>query len=1130
MSKFVHLRVYSDYSLGSSAIRVKDLVRACLTHNFPALALTDKNNLFASLEYSMEAVKNGVQPIAGLDICVEYEKDVYGNVIIIAKDKIGYANILKLASNIFLKRSTSKQLSINFQELIELGKGLIILAGNPIDSVEKHLFGYRQQDTFKFLKQLAEIFKDRLYIEIIRKSQESEEDLAFEVAMIDYAYGNNIPLVATNYASFLNSSFYEAQDAMSCIANGRYLLEDNRPRLDPGFYLKSADEMEELFSDLPEAINNTIVIAKRCSVYSEGKPPLLPKFIQDEKISEAEVIREQAINGLKQRISKLSLSQELQKQYFDRLDFELSIINKMKYAGYFLIVSDFIRWSKEQGIPVGPGRGSGAGSIVAWALAITDLDPIKFGLLFERFLNPERVSMPDFDIDFCQERREEVIEYVKSKYGSDKVAQIITYGKLQARAVLRDVGRVLHMPYGVIDKICKMVPNNPANPVTLGEAITLDKELQKSKEADPEIEKLLNISLQLEGLNRHVSTHAAGVVIADRPIIEIVPLYLDDAAKMPAVQYSMKYAEAAGLIKFDFLGLKTLTVISWTTKLLKAKGVGIDLENLSLDDPQTYAMLSKGLTTGVFQFESAGMKEAIKRLKPDSIEDLIALGSLYRPGPMDNIPSYINRKHGLEQPEYLHPRMENCLRETYGIIVYQEQVMEIARELAGYTLGGADLLRRAMGKKIRSEMEAQREVFVQGCVANNIDRSKAQEIFDLIEKFASYGFNKSHAAAYAIISYQTGYLKANHTKEFLVASINSEIHDTDKINIFLQEAKKFNIPIVLPDINKSEAVFTVEGEAIRFGLGAIKNVGVSAVSKIIEERKCGEFKSIYDLVERCGKAALNRRMFEGLCKSGALDCLEENRNKVLHSVDMLLRYAHEYAIQKESTQVGLFSFDDADIDQKPQLENLEKWNTDEALQREFEAFGFYLSSHPLAPFGTKLKKLGVVESDTLEGMLSRSKGVKISLAGVITARKVKSSKRGKYAIMQISDRQGLVEISVFSEEMLHKYDDLLQIGNVIFVTADARVDESGLRIMVDSICQMGEALSRVNTVLSVLIKDQRVIEEVSSLVGPSGKKVSMALKLEGGEIISFSSSQPIYITPENEMRLRKISGVEVVEY
>lgn len=1130
MTNFVHLRVYSDYSLGSGSIKIKDLVKACVKYKFPAAALTDKNNLFGSLEYAMEAIKQGIQPIIGVDFYVDFGNKSYGSLLVIAKNDRGYKNLLELASIVYLERNENDQLCISFDDLIKLKAGLLILAANPIDSIERKHFDKNNgsDQIFTHLEQLKNGFDGSLYLELIRRDGETNADVSYEKLIIDYAYNHNIPLVATNYASFLNQDSHEAQDILSCITAGRYILEDNRTKLPQDFFLKSASEMQALFEDLPEALENTMNVARRCLVYSESRLPQLPSFFS-EGMSEEQAIKLQAHEGLKLRLSEVSYAVD-EDEYYKRLEFELSVINKMQFAGYFLIVSDFIKWSKNNDIPVGPGRGSGAGSIVAWVLQITDLDPIRFGLLFERFLNPDRVSMPDFDIDFCQDRREEVIEYVKNKYGSDRVAQIITFGKLQARAVLKDVGRVLQMSYGMIDKICKMVPNNPANPVTLAQAIELDKELKKSSEIDSEINKLLRISLQLEGLNRHVSTHAAGIVIADRPIIEIVPLYVDHSGKMPAAQYSMKYVEAAGLIKFDFLGLKTLTVISWTAKLLKAKGITIDVLKLPLDDQTTYKLLSDGLTTGVFQFESAGMKEAIKRLKPDSIEDLIALGSLYRPGPMDNIPSYIKRKHGYEQPVYMHPLLEPILRETYGIIVYQEQVMEIARSLAGYTLGNADLLRRAMGKKIRAEMEAQRENFINGCVANNITKKMANEIFALIEKFASYGFNKSHAAAYAIISYQTAYLKANYTVEFLIASIDSEIDDTDKIHLFIQEAKRFKIKVLLPDINKSQAMFTNENESIRFGLGAIKNVGVAAILKIIEERENGPFTDIFNFVERCGKGSLNRRMFENLVRSGALDCLDDNRNKLLNNIEILLKYSQRFNIEKEDNQCGLFDFSEPHFEHKPNLGSHEKFSLDENLKNEFEAFGFYLSSHPLETYAVKLSKIGVMESDKVE-YISSARGVKIKLAGVITSRKVKSSARGKFAFIQLSDRSGLVEVSIFNEELLYKNDALLQVGQIIFLTATAKADKSGLRIMVESLEDINEAFKSVNSSLLISIRNAEAIEKVSELVSSDGKPIALRLILENGSVVSFRSPSSSYsISLENESKLRKIPQISVTEY
>lgn len=1125
MTSFVHLRTYSDYSLGHSSIRVKDLVKYTNKHKSPAVALTDRNNLFASLEFAMDALKNGVQPIAGIDVCVRYDKDTFANLVLLASTDDGYKNLLNIASDIYLKKSRDLPIHIEFSALLANHEGLIALAANPVDSIERILFNEKSSNIFTYVEILHKAMGDRLYIELIRSTEESNADIAFENAVIDYAYSNNIPLIATNHASFISPESYEAQDVLSCITTGRYVLEENRPRAKKSFYLKTSEEMAELFHDIPEAIENTIVVAKRCHVCPESKPPLLPQF--STSVSEEEMIKNESYEGLKKRIDDL-LPQESHKEYFDRLDFELSVINKMKYAGYFLIVSDFIRWSKSQGIPVGPGRGSGAGSIVAWALEITDLDPIKYGLLFERFLNPDRVSMPDFDIDFCQDRREEVINYVKEKYGAERVAQIITYGKLQARAVLRDVGRVLQMPYGAIDRICKMVPNNPANPVTLKEAIDLDKELQQSRDTNEEIAKLLSISLQLEGLNRHVSTHAAGVVIADRPIKELAPLYKDDVDSMPAVQYSMKYAEAAGLVKFDFLGLKTLTVISWAQQLIREANPEFEINNVSIEDPITYALLSKGLTTGVFQFESAGMKEAIKRLKPDAIGDLIALGSLYRPGPMDNIPSYINRKHGLEQPEYLHPLMESILKETYGIIVYQEQVMEIARVLAGYTLGGADLLRRAMGKKIKAEMEAQRGDFISGCIANGIEKSKANEIFALIEKFASYGFNKSHAAAYAVISYQTAYLKANYTIEFLVASINSEIHDTDKINLFIEEAKKFGITVLPPDVNASKPLFSVEDGAIRFGLGAIKNVAYSTAEKIYEARKSeGQFADVYDFIERCGKAAVNRRALERLIKAGALDTIESNRCKLWKNSELLIRYSMDSNNDKNSNQASLFDFDDADAF-KPDLIDAQEWGNEELLQNEFESLGFFLSSHPLSAHALRLKKLGVLDSDKVEA-IAGPKATKIILAGVVTSRKVKSSKRGKYAFIQISDLKGLIEVSVFNEDLLYRSDDILQVGRQIVIHTEVKSEETGLRIIAENIQTIENALGHIQTSLTVLVHDASAISKVQELVSDSGKVVHLSLKLPTGEVIAFRGEKPIMIAPSNEDLLRSIPGISVSE-
>lgn len=1126
MKGFVHLRNYSDYSLGFSTIKTKDLVGFCKKQLMPAAALTDRNNLFGALEFAEDAIKSGIQPINGLELTLRYNSISF-TVLCLAKNEQGYVNLMYLSSQAFLERhSAQDQVVLDIEYLLKHSEGLVVLAAAPATSYEYLYFKAHGESDFSLIQRLHEVLADNLYIELIRSVSQTEVDFEYESKVLNFAAENNIPIVATNACAFASPNNHEAREALSCIIEGRYLdltADEVKPE---DFYLKSSEDMSKLFSDLPEAIDNTLVIARKCAYASPSRKPLLPKYFNDASTNEELAISQYAEAGLRKRISQLNYSID-EPFYFERLKFELSVINKMQYAGYFLIVSDFIKWSKENDIPVGPGRGSGAGSIVAWALQITDLDPIKFGLLFERFLNPDRVSMPDFDIDFCQERREEVIEYVQKRYGQNKVAQIITFGKLQARAVLRDVGRVIHMPYPAVDKICKMVPNNPANPVTLKQAIDLDKELQKSRDNDPQIEKLLEISLQLEGLNRHASTHAAGIVIADRPIVELVPLYKDFNAKMPAVQFSMKYAENAGLIKFDFLGLKTLTVISQAVKLIKEKGIDLDINAISLDDPKTYELLSRGDTAGVFQFESAGMRETIKKLKPDSIEDLIALGSLYRPGPMDNIPSYINRKHGLEKPEYLHPSMESILKETFGIIVYQEQVMEIARVVAGYSLGAADLLRRAMGKKIKAEMEAQRAHFVEGCLANSIDKQTANELFALIEKFASYGFNKSHAAAYAIISYQTAYLKANYPLEFFVASINLELHDSDKINLFLSDVRGFQIPILPPCLNHSQALFSVEGDAIRFGLGAIKNVGLAAISNVVEKRKAEGFKDLPDFLSKVSEKDLNKRLLEGLIKSGAFECFGHNRLSLLSSLEAILNFVNSKNSHSNSSQVGLFG----DIADEENLVIKDCLPPDGAslLSLEFEAFGFYLSKHPTELYTARLAKLGVSSLARVQARAS-SASQKHKIVGAITSRKVRSSKRGKYAFIQLSDPSGLMDVSIFNEDLLQRYDAEIKVGNLLFMSVDVRLDDNGFRAIADEIKTIEHALKYVDTRYIIHVDDKAALPHLKVLMGDVGKEVELTYKCPEGNVVIFRSNQmKLRIPEQNEGKLMTVAGIRVVE-
>jgi DNA polymerase-3 subunit alpha len=1110
VAKYINLRVYSDYSLGYGASKVKDIVKYAAYNNYPAVALTDNNNLFASLEFSTEASKSGVQPIIGVNLNVKY-LGVVATILLLAKDENGYQNLLKLSSNAYLNREHLEVPHVLLQEVLASSDGLLAIVGG-YDGLFYAAYQRQESEAIELLKQMHDSFADRLYLEIQRENGVIDQE--YETFVIDRAYELNIPLVATNPTAFLKPESSEAQDVVLCISNSRFVLESDRPKSNPFHYFRSHEEMVRLFEDIPEAIANTHIIAQRCAIMSFNRDPMLPRFGDDPSVKEEDELANQARIGLKERLS--DKTEEEQKVYFERLDYELAVINKMQYAGYFLIVSDFIKWSKVNGIPVGPGRGSGAGSVVAWSLQITDLDPLRFGLLFERFLNPERVSMPDFDIDFCQDRREEVIEYVQQKYGKDRVAQIITFGKLQARIVLRDVGRVLHMPYPVIDRICKMVPNNPTNPVTLKEAISLDKELQRQAENNHEIDRLLKLSLQLEGLNRHVSTHAAGIIIADRNLTELIPLYKDENSLMPAVQYSMKYAEAAGLVKFDFLGLKTLTVISWAVNLINRNGHVIDINKIPLDDKKSFEMLSRGETVGVFQFESAGMREAIKKLKPDCVDDLIALGSLYRPGPMDNIPRYIARKHGLEKPEYLHPMMEPILKETYGIIVYQEQVMEIAKVLGGYTLAGADLLRRAMGKKIKAEMDAQREIFITGAINNGIDKKIADEIFALMEKFASYGFNKSHAAAYAIISYQTAYIKANYPLEFMVASMNLEINFTDKIAAFVAETKRLGIEVLPIDVNHSYSEFAIEGSSVRYALSALKNVGAKSCLEITQERDDnGKFKDIFDFFERVNDKALNKRLLENLAKSGAFDCLYENRKEICDNAELLGKYSAQSKAEKNNKQMGLFGLLDDDSSVcRPALIKTQDWSPKQKLEAEFEAVGFFLSKHPLEAYATKLAKMHVTESLDVEHIANKS-GAKICVAGVVTSKKIRSSAKGKYAFIQISDRSGLLEISIFNEELLYRSESILEIGSTILANVDAKLDDSGIRVIVERIVDLDAGLTGVKTKTTVTILDKSIVPQVSAMITNSGRKIHLQMQMPSGEIVSFKSANDIYLSEEN---------------
>ncbi len=912
----------------------------------------------------------------------------------------------------------------------EHAAGLLLLTGGTMGPLARLLAEGQQHEAEALLARLVEAFPERTVMELHRHGQPIER--AIEPGLIALADAAGIPLVATNDCFFATPGMYEAHDALLCIAEARLMSERDRRRVTPEHWFKPAEVMRALFSDLPEACDNSVAIARRCAVMAEVKKPLLPVCPKVRPgQTEDETLRAMAAEGLQRRMDAIGADEAQRAVYRERMEFELGVIAGMGFPGYFLIVADFIQWAKGQKIPVGPGRGSGAGSVTAWALTITDIDPIEFNLLFERFLNPERISMPDFDIDFCQDRRDEVIDYVRGEYGADRVAQIITFGKLQARAAVRDVGRVLGLPFGQVNRVAELIPNNPAKPVTLQQAIDGEPKLQQLRDEDESIGRLIEIALQLEGLYRHASTHAAGLVIGDRKLIDLVPIYRDPKSDFLVTQYSMKYVEQAGLIKFDFLGLTTLTILERAVGFLKREGIEVDLSRLPLDDPKTYEMLQRADAAGVFQFEGQGMRDVLRQMRPDRFEDLIAAVALYRPGPMASIPAYCQRKHG-EPWEAPHPAIHDILAETYGLIVYQEQVMQIAQKLAGYSLGGADMLRRAMGKKIRSEMDAQEKIFIDGALARGIEPAKAAEIFDLMSKFADYGFNKCHAAPYGLVAYQTAWMKANHPEAFVAACMSLAVNNTDRLAALRQEASRMGILVLPPDINRSDADFSLEHHddgrlAIRYALAAVKKVGASAMQAVAEARDGRDFADFADFAARVDPRQLNRGQLENLVRAGAFDTLEPNRARAFGAAETILRRAQASAEEKTSGQTGLFGGDG-----KPEplrLPAIPDWEGMDRLGFEAEAVGFHLTSHPLDAYAHVLRRLGVVPSNRLDAM-AQSGAARVKLAGSVINVKERITRTGsRMAWVRLSDSGGSYEVTCFSE-VLGRARDALAAGKL----------------------------------------------------------------------------------------------------
>jgi DNA polymerase-3 subunit alpha len=1134
---FVHLHVHSSYSLLEGALPIGKLAELAKADRQPALALTDTDNMFGALEFSDKLAGTGIQPIIGCALAVDFADHeaapraghavAHPRVVLLAAREEGYRNLMRLTSRAFLDVPASSPPHVTLAALADAAGGLIALTGGPSGPLDGAIAAGQGELAAARCARLLEIFGDRLYVELQRHGA---ADRRAEPVLIELAYARGIPLVATNEPYFARREDHEAHDALICIAEGRLLAESERRQLTPEHYFKSRAEMAAQFADLPEALASTVDIARRCAFRPQVQKPILPRFsLGDAAVDEEAELRRRANEHLDRRIAAHGVAPgQTIEAYRERLEFELDVINRMKYAGYFLIVADFIQWAKRQGIPVGPGRGSGAGSLVAYALTITDLDPIRFGLLFERFLNPERVSMPDFDIDFCQDRRDEVIAYVQERYGRDQVAQIITFGTLQARGVLRDVGRVLEMPYGQVDKLTKLVPQNPAAPVTLSRAIADEPRLQAARDSEPVVRRAFEIAQKLEGLHRHASTHAAGIVIGDRPLQELVPLYRDPKSGLPVTQFNMKWVEQAGLVKFDFLGLTTLTVLDTAVKLLAKRGVDLDLSRIPLDDPKAYAPLARGEAVGIFQVESQGMRRALVDMRPDRFEDIIALVALYRPGPMANIPTYCLRKHGLEQPDYIHPKLEPILKETYGVIIYQEQVMQIAQLLAGYSLGEADLLRRAMGKKIRKEMEQQRGRFVSGAIERGVERGQAEAIFELLARFADYGFNKSHAAAYALVAYQTAYMKANYPAEFIAASMSYAMANTDKLAEFRAEAQRLGLKVEPPAINRSGVTFTVEGTTIYYALAALRGVGTQAVEAIVAARAAGPFRDLADFAARINPRAVNKRVIESLAAAGAFDALERNRAAVHAGADRILAAAqrvHEAASMGQNELFGGPASREALV-----LPAVEAWLPAERLQKEYEAIGFFLSGHPLDDYAGALTRLRVAPwAEFARAVKAGASAGRV--AGTVVSRTERRTKTGnRMGIVELSDPSGHYEAVIFAEG-LQQYRDLLEPGSAVLLTLSAEVQGEDVRARIQTVEPLDAAAQKLAKGLRVFVRSDAPIDGVARrLEGKGDGEVSMILILEDGATeVEVRLPGRFKVSPQIAGAIKAVPGVVEVQ-
>ena len=1148
---FVPLRVLSSYSMLEGAIDPKAIAKLAKERGFPAIAICDRNGLYGAVMFAKACKDEGIQPIIGTLLGVAREGSE-GKLVdylpLFAQDERGYDNLCHLVSKAHLDRPLELEPHVDLADLDGHTDGLIALSGSYEGALTRLLAEGQRDAAGKLFDRYDRLFPGRFYIELSRGGSQICKDA--EEPLIDLAYARRIPLVATNPANFAEPHMHKAHDAMLCIAGSTYVENEDRERSNPDAFVKSASMMEEAFDDLPEATANTLVIAQRCAYAPPYRDPILPSLAGDLE-GEAKMLGEQSRAGLEARLEPYGeMSDEERKVYFDRLDYEIDIIVNMGFPGYFLIVADFIQWAKDQGIPVGPGRGSGAGSIVAWALTITDLDPIKLGLLFERFLNPERVSMPDFDIDFCETRRGEVIRYVQEKYGSDHVAQIITFGKLKARAVLRDCGRILQMGYGRVDQLCKMVPNHPTDPWTLPRALNGAADFKREYTNDNEVKQLVDLAMQLEGLPRNSSTHAAGVVIGDRPLAQLVPLYRDPRSDMPVTQFDMKHVESSGLVKFDFLGLKTLSVLRKAVDLLELRGIEIDLGALPLDDEAVYDLMQDGNTVGVFQLESEGMRRTLKAVKPSNFGDIIALVSLYRPGPMDNIPLFGQRKAGEVAIEYPHPKLEGILAETYGIFVYQEQVMQAAQILAGYSLGDADLLRRAMGKKVQAEMDKQRGRFVEGCKeVSGIEAKQANELFDLIDKFAGYGFNKSHAAAYALLAYQTGWLKAHYPEEFYAASMCFDLHQSEKLNVFVDDARRYpndagpgeikGIEVLPPDINSSESRFTVEqtdtGYAVRYALAGIRNVGEKAMETIVAEREAhGPYESLKDFFERLPQGSMNRRQLEGLICAGALDGLEPDRGLLFANADLLLAVADAAMRERSSGQGGLFA-GEASADDDLRLQAAEPWSKPERMAKERENFGFYFSAHPVQQFREVASAQG---ARTYQGIMEAGappggRGHAVIAAMLEGMSKGRTKRGAEFVRADFSDASGQFSAACFEEALVPRFEEWSGSAECLLLNVELDSPNPGEppRLTVRNARPLSSVSGRTPMLLRADILSIDALQELKLELNEGGEapgEVILRLILDAEQDVHVRLGSRFALDGDLAERLAHVDGIENV--